>query len=154
MLAPSVERCRAAASPSPLLAPVMTTTFPSMLLPILFVADFLHPVDRFALEPLLNGDVRHGRCRRSAMPVLLTRREPDHVAGANLLDRATPAPGEPATRRHDQRLAQRMRVPRRSSARFEGDAGADHSRGIWRGEQRVDAHRAREVLGRSLSGRL
>src|SRR6266540_664952 len=30
--APCVERSRAVASPSPLLAPVMTTTFPSMLL--------------------------------------------------------------------------------------------------------------------------
>src|SRR4030081_1950244 len=31
-VAPSDERCRAAASPRPLLAPVMTTTLPSMLL--------------------------------------------------------------------------------------------------------------------------
>jgi hypothetical protein len=31
-VAPCVERYRALASPSPLLAPVMTTTFPSMLL--------------------------------------------------------------------------------------------------------------------------
>ena len=63
-LAPCAERSRAVASPSPLLAPVMTTTFPSMLLLIvgvlvdpgsglvLFVSDLLHPVDGLAVELL------------------------------------------------------------------------------------------------------
>ena len=37
------------------LAPVTTATVPSMLLPILFVADFLHPVDGLAVQPFLNG---------------------------------------------------------------------------------------------------
>src|SRR5436309_1033450 len=36
-LAPCAERFRAVASPSPLLAPVMTTTFPSMLLFIILI---------------------------------------------------------------------------------------------------------------------
>src|SRR5580704_2521535 len=57
-------RCPAVASPAPLLAPVMTTTLPSMSLPILRVADFLHPVDGLAVEPFLDGDVRHGARRR------------------------------------------------------------------------------------------
>src|SRR5438876_2688985 len=80
-LAPCAERCRAVASPSPLLAPVMTTTFPAMSLAILFVADFLQPVDRLAVEPFLNRDVRHGGGWRSAVPMLLARRDPDHIAG-------------------------------------------------------------------------
>src|SRR6266542_2325113 len=58
---------------------------------VLFVADLFHPVHRLAVELFLNGDVRHGRGRRGAVPVLLTRREPYHVARPNLLDRAAPA---------------------------------------------------------------
>src|SRR5437667_1017789 len=105
-LARCADRYRAVASPSPLLAPVMTTTFPAMLLPILFVADSLHPVSGLAVEPFLDGDVRHGRRRRGAVPVFLARRERDHVAGSNLLDRAAPALRASAARRHDEGLTQ------------------------------------------------
>jgi hypothetical protein len=62
-LAPCAERSRAVDSPSPLLAPVMTTTFPSMLLlfmiiltsacrrrtKVLFIADLFHPIDGLAV---------------------------------------------------------------------------------------------------------
>jgi hypothetical protein len=37
---------------------------------VLFVADFLHPVNDFALKLFLNGDVRHGGGGRGAMPML------------------------------------------------------------------------------------
>ena len=43
---------------------------------VLFVADFFQPVNNFAVELFLNGDVRHGRSRRRPMPMLLARREP------------------------------------------------------------------------------
>jgi hypothetical protein len=46
----------------------------------LFVADLFHPVNRFAVELFLNGDVRHGRGWRGAVPMLLARREPDYVS--------------------------------------------------------------------------
>src|SRR6266581_5356170 len=46
---------------------------------VLFVADLFHPVGGLAVEAFLNGDVRHGRGCRGAMPMFLTRREPDHV---------------------------------------------------------------------------
>ena len=78
---------------------------------VLLVADLFHPVDGFAVELFLNGDVRHGRGWRGAVPVLLTRREPDHVARPNFLDRPAPALCPAATGRHDQGLAQRMGVP-------------------------------------------
>src|SRR5438128_8675317 len=54
---------------------------------VLRVAHLLHPVDRFPVERLLNGDVRHSSNRRRAVPMLLTRLEPHHISGTNLFDR-------------------------------------------------------------------
>src|SRR6266567_7236461 len=92
-VAPCADKSRAVASPRPLLAPVMTTTFPWMLLLIarplvLFVCDLLHPVDNLAFELLLDGDMRHGRGGRCAMPMLFACGAPDHIAGPDDLDRA------------------------------------------------------------------
>ena len=103
---------------------------PSFPHAILLVADLLHPVDHLAVELFLNGDVGHGRGRRGAMPVLLAGREPDHVAGPDLLDRAALALHPAAAGRDDQRLPERMRVPGSASARLERDAGALDERRI------------------------
>src|SRR5438093_277197 len=73
---------------------------------VLLVGDLFHPVDRLALEAFHDGDVRHRRGRRGAVPMLLTRRAPDHVAGADSLDRASPALNQAAARRDDQDLTQ------------------------------------------------
>src|SRR5207247_1167062 len=78
---------------------------------ILLITDLLHPVDGLPVELLLNRDVCHGGGRRGAMPVLLARREPDHVTRPNFFDRAPPSLRAPAPSRHDQRLAQRVGVP-------------------------------------------
>src|SRR5256885_17210740 len=56
---------------------------------VLIVGDLLQPVDCLAVECFLNGDVRHCRGWRGAMPVLLVRWEPDDVSRPDLLDRAT-----------------------------------------------------------------
>ena len=91
---------------------------------------------------------------RRAVPMLLTRRERDHVAGPDLLDRATPALSAAAACRHDQRLAQRVGVPGGPGAGLERDAGAERhapDRGL---EERVDADRAGELLGWSFAGGL
>ena len=53
---------------------------------------------------LLNGDVRHRRGGRRAVPVFLTRREPHYVARPNFLDGSSPAPHSAAAGRHDQNL--------------------------------------------------
>src|SRR6266704_2040666 len=53
---------------------------------ILLVADLLHPVDHLAVFLFLNGDVGHGCGSRGPMPVLLAGREPNDVAGSDLLD--------------------------------------------------------------------
>src|SRR5215471_12274763 len=101
----------------------MTTTFPSMLLLmtgflfdaasacVLFVADLFHPVNRFAVELFLNGDMGHRRGWSGAVPMLLARRNPDDVTGPNFLDRASPALCPATTSRHKQSLPQRMSVP-------------------------------------------
>ena len=54
----------------------------------------------------------------------------------------------------DQRLPERVRVPRRARARLERDARARHARRVWRLEQRVDADRAGEPVRRSFARRL
>src|SRR5438876_12156646 len=57
-VAPCAERKRAVASPSPLLAPVMTTTFPSMLL-LMMLTSPCHPsalTDR-SFAPALQDNV-------------------------------------------------------------------------------------------------
>src|SRR5205085_4678592 len=57
-------------------------------LPVLVVADLFQPFDGFAIERLLNRDVRHGRCRCGAMPVFFVRRKLHNIAGMDLLNRA------------------------------------------------------------------
>src|SRR3954469_21160091 len=101
-------------------APYMMVARISHLALVLLVGDLLEPLDHLAVERLLNRDVRHRRRRRGAMPVLLVWLDRDDVSGANLLKGAAPPLMEPATRGHDQRLAERMRMPVAARARLEG----------------------------------
>jgi hypothetical protein len=87
--------------------------------PILFIADFFHPVNGLAIQLFLDGDVGHARARCGAMPVLLVGREPDHVTGTNFLDGAAFALGPPAACRHDEILAEGVSVPCGAGAGFE-----------------------------------
>ena len=64
-----------------------------------------HPVHVLAVELFLDRDVRHCRGRRGAVPVLLTRREPDHIARPDLFDGAAPALRETAAACDDEGLA-------------------------------------------------
>ena len=84
----------------------------------------------------LNGDVRHGRGRRGAVPVLLARREPDHVARPDFLDRA----------------ALRCAHPRRPSRSGSGRAGACATRSGAPGSNVTLAPRTRAGSGASNSG--
>ena len=58
---------------------------------VLLVADLLHPLHRSAVAVLGDRDVRHGRVRRRAVPVLLARWDAHDVSGSNLLDWITPS---------------------------------------------------------------
>src|SRR5438477_4641227 len=137
----------------------MTTTFPSKLLLIarplvLLVGDLLHPVDNLAVEPLLYGDMCHGRGGQCAMPMLFARRAPDHVAGPDDLDRAAPALHEAAARRDDERLTERMRVPITARAwldRYVGTARPCRSGCL---EKLVDAYRPCDILSQPSRRRL
>src|SRR6476646_8468667 len=91
---------------------------------VLLVTHMLHPVHHLAVFLFLNGDVRHGRRRRSAMPVLLARRKPDHVTGPNFLYRPAPPLRAAAARSDDESLTQRMRMPCSPRSRLKGNAGA------------------------------
>ena len=88
------------------------------------------------------------------VPVLLARCEPDDVARPDLLDRTVLALGPAAPRHDDQRLAERMRVPRGACPGFEGDARTSDAGRRGRREQRVNADRAGEPLRGAPAGRL
>ena len=49
--------------------------------------------------------------RRSAVPMLLIRRKPDHIAWRNFLDQATPTLSPSKARRDDQRVTEWMSMP-------------------------------------------
>jgi len=95
---------------------------------VLFVADFFHPIDRFAVQRFLNRDMSHRGRRRSAMPMLFTGRKPDHIAWPDFLDRAASALRPTKTGRNDQRLTEWMRMPGGASTRLERDVCATHAR--------------------------
>jgi len=109
---------------------------------VLFVADLFHPVNDLAVETFLNGDVRHGSGRRSPMPMLLPRREPNHITRSDFLDGAALALRPPAPSRHDQGLPQRMSVPGSTRTWLEGDTCAAGACGRVRLEEGVNAHSA------------
>src|SRR5664279_2660493 len=106
--------------------------------PVLRVADVLQPFDDLAVEFFLNGDMGHRRGSRGAVPMFLAGRKPDHIARPDFLDRAALALRPAAASRDDQGLTQRMGVPRRSGARFKGDARAGDARRFGRPEQGID----------------
>ena len=90
--------------------------------PILLVGDLLQPDDAHPVQRFLNTDVGHGGRRRCAVPMLVTRRAPDHIARANLDDGLAFALRPSAARGDDKRLSERMRVPRAPRARLERHA--------------------------------
>jgi hypothetical protein len=122
------------------------------LFSVLVLRDFFKPVDDFAAELFLNGDVGHSGGGRGAVPMLFAGREPDDVTGADFFNGSGLALGPAAASGDDERLTERMRVPRSSRAGFEGYAGALDPSRIGRLKERVNADRAREPIGRAFRG--
>src|SRR5438309_11881082 len=57
---------------------------------ILLITDLLHPIDNFSIERFLDCNVCHRGRRRRAVPMLLVRLKPDHIARPNFLNRSAP----------------------------------------------------------------
>ena len=77
----------------------------------------------------------HGGGRRGTVPMLFARREPDDVAGPDLLDRAALALRPAAARGDDEGLAERMGVPGGARAGFERDAAPAARAGAFAGNK-------------------
>jgi hypothetical protein len=73
--------------------------------------------------------------------------EPDDVTRANFLDRSSPTLHPAAAAGHDERLAQRVRVPRGARPGLEGHTGTTRACRNRRFEQRVNTHGAGKPLG-------
>src|SRR5438874_8352632 len=117
---------------------------------VFFIAHFFHPIDDFPVQRLLNGNVSHCGRRRSAVPMLLVRRKPDHITRPDFLDRPAPTLRPPNARRDDQRLTEWMRVPCGASTRLERDACAANTCRVWRLEKRINGNCPGEPIRRLL----
>ena len=96
---------------------------------VLLVADVVAPRRGVAVVvDLEHRDVRHEPVRRSAVPVLLARLEEDAVAGPDHLDRPAAPLREADALDDEDRLAVRVRVPRRARPGREVDAARAHAR--------------------------
>src|SRR6516162_8765281 len=94
---------------------------------ILRVGDVLEPGHSLAVEHFLHGDVHHAGVGAGAVPVLLVRRDPHGVAGANFAYRAALGLYPPDAEDDVQGLAKRMRVPSGTRARLEQHAVAPNA---------------------------
>src|ERR1043166_429906 len=121
---------------------------------VLLVTNVLHPVNNRAVLLFLDGDVRHGRCRRGSVPIFFAGRKPNPTAEPNLVNRTAPALGPAAAGRDDESLTQRMHMPSRPRSRLKSPAGALNECRIGRLKKRIDPHRASEPVCRSFAGRL
>src|SRR5438874_11888029 len=97
---------------------------------ILVFTDLFHPLHGLAVLLLVNRNVGHCRRGRRTVPVLFTRRDPDHVAGPDLFDRPTPALRAAHAGDDDECLTEWMRLPGGAGARLECDARARHAGGL------------------------
>src|SRR5579872_4292793 len=106
-----------------------------------------------AVERFLHGDMGHAVARRSAVPVLFARRNPDHVARSKFAYRT--ALGLEAADAGDdiERLPKRVRVPIGSRARLERDAAGPNPRRRRRFDDRILPDRAGKTLFRRAAGR-
>src|SRR5439155_7734526 len=97
-------------------------------------------------------DVHHEAGRRRSMPVVLTGREVDAIAGADDLDRTAIALAETDAFGHEERLPERVRVPCGPRAGREVHHRRRGSRRRRWTRDRVDVDVAREPVAWGLGG--
>src|SRR5207237_4656948 len=119
---------------------------------ILLITDVFHPIDDFAVERFLNGNVRHRRRRRRTVLMFFFRLKPDHIAWPDFLYRAAPALNPPKAGHDDQRLTKWMCMPGGAGTRLERDARATNTCRFGGLEQRVNTNCAGKILRRTFAG--
>ena len=82
------------------------------------------------------------------VPALFAWREPNHVAWPDVLNGPVPALQASEAGRRDERLSERVCVPRRPRTEFERDSCARDACGRGRLKQRIDANRSSEAVAR------
>src|SRR5581483_2988891 len=115
------------------------------------VSYVLEPFDMLAVERFLHGEVLHRIIRRGAVPMLLARRNPHGIAGADFADRPTPGLHAANAGENAQRLSEWMRVPGSPRAGLEAHEAGTNARGIRRLDDRLLPHGAGERGCRTLA---
>ena len=120
---------------------------------VLRVRDVLHPVDRLAVERLLNGDMGHRGGRRRAVPVLLAGAKRPHrpgwISSIGPPSRcALPQPAVTISICPSGWVCHAVRAPGSNVTALPPRAPARNRK------QRVDPHRAGEPIRRPFAGRL
>ena len=118
----------------------------------MLVGDVFQPIDNLAIEAFLDCDVGEGSSWGSAVPMLLTRRKPNDVAGMNFLDGAAIFLHPAAAGSHDEGLSKGMGVPGGACSRLEGDTGAGDQRWVGRLKEWINADGAGKPICRTLAG--
>ena len=98
-----------------------------------------------AVQRLVDCQMCHCRLWSRAMPMLFAGWKVYDVTRFHLADRTTPSLRQACPGNDLQRLAERMRVPRRASARFEAHQRGTHPCGRFRLDNRLLQHTACEV---------
>src|ERR1051325_8321279 len=101
---------------------------------VLLIGHVLEPLHGFAVDRFLNRNVRYRDGWGRAMPMLFTGRKPNNIARLNLFHRPALALRPTNARGDDQRLTERMRVPRRARTRVERNTRPAHPRWLRRFE--------------------
>src|SRR6266550_3477788 len=107
---------------------------------VLLVAHLLEPFNCLAVERLLNCDMLHRCLGRCAVPMFLADREPDDIAGTDLLDPPAFALHAAAAKQYDQGLSKRVRVPRCPRTWLKGHRSGAGACRCGRVEERVDPY--------------
>src|SRR3954454_23471843 len=89
-----------------------------------------HPIDVLAIERLGDRDVGHCSRRTRAVPMLLARRKPHDIAGPDFLDRPALALHPAEAGGDNERLPERVRMPRGARTGLEGHVSAGRARRI------------------------
>jgi len=120
----------------------------------LAIGNLLHPGNNFAIELLLNGDVRHGRGYCGPVAVLFSGREPDHIPRSGFLDLPAPALCPTAAGSNNDSLPERMRMPCGPRTRLESYAGTLNPRWSRRLKEWINSYSAGKPLCRPFGGGL